>query len=94
MARCEGKFCHQKGGGGVRYYKHVDCNTTGLSASVESEGEAAQTMGFRVMNEEAIDRADAEDLTSDVSDEALEAAIKNEAQPAWTTVCTGVGCPG
>jgi hypothetical protein len=46
------------------------------------------------MNEEAIDRADAEDLTSDVSDEALEAAIKNEAQPAWTTVCTGVGCPG
>jgi hypothetical protein len=41
------------------------------------------------MNEEAINQADAEDLTSDVSDEALEAAIKNEAQPAWTMICTG-----
>ena len=51
-------------------------------------------MGFRVMNEEAIDRADAEDLTPNVSDEELEAAIKSEAQPAWTTVCAGVGCPG
>ena len=46
-------------------------------------------MGFEVMNEEAINQADAEDLTSDVSDEALEALIKNEAQPAWTTICTG-----
>jgi hypothetical protein len=46
------------------------------------------------MNEEAINQADAEDLTSDVSDEALEAAIKDEAQPAWTTICTGITCPG
>jgi hypothetical protein len=48
--------------------------------------------GIRAMNE--VDQADAEDLTSDVSDEALEAAIKNEAQPAWTTICTGITCPG
>jgi hypothetical protein len=48
--------------------------------------------GIRAMNE--VDQADAEDLTSDVSDEALEAAIKNEAQPAWTTVCSGIQCPG
>jgi hypothetical protein len=51
--------------------------------------------GIRVMNE--VDQADAEDLTSDVSDEALETAgIKNEALPAWTTVCTapGIACPG
>ena len=45
------------------------------------------------MNE--VDQADAEDLTSDVSDEALEtAAIKNEALPAWTNICTGIQCPG
>ena len=51
--------------------------------------------GIHVMNE--VDQADAEDLTSDVSDEALEtAAIKNEALPAWTMVCTapGIHCPG
>jgi hypothetical protein len=48
--------------------------------------------GIRAMNE--VDQVDAEDLTSDVSDEALEAAINNEAQPAWTTICTGVTCPG
>ena len=49
-------------------------------------------MGFEVMNE--VDQADAEDLTSDVTDEVLEAAAKNEALPAWTWVCTGIGCPG
>jgi hypothetical protein len=47
------------------------------------------------MNEEAAEQADAEDLTSEVSDEALEtAAAKNDARPAWTTICTGITCPG
>ena len=45
------------------------------------------------MNEEAIYQAD-EDLTYEVSDEALETAATNEAQPAWTNVCTGISCPG
>jgi hypothetical protein len=45
---------------------------------VESGGEAADD-GIRVMNE--VDPADAEDLTSDVSDEVLETAAKNEAPP-------------
>jgi len=45
------------------------------------------------MNE--VDPADAEDLTSDVSDEVmLETAAKNEALPAWTWVCSGKDCPG
>ena len=43
------------------------------------------------MNE--VDPADAEDLTSDVSDEALETAAKNEALPVITMFCTGIGCP-
>jgi hypothetical protein len=38
--------------------------------------------------------AGAEDLTSDVSDEVLETAAKNEALPAWTWVCSGKDCPG
>jgi hypothetical protein len=39
------------------------------------------------MNE--VDQADAEDLTSDVSDEVLETAAKNEALPAMapTPIC-------
>jgi hypothetical protein len=44
------------------------------------------------MDEEAI--AVAEDLTIEVSDEALEAAAGNEALFAWTNICTGVQCPG
>ena len=44
------------------------------------------------MNE--VDQADAEDLASDVSDEVLETAAKNEALPAWTWVCSGISCPG
>jgi hypothetical protein len=51
-------------------------------------------MAFRVMNEEAVYQADAEDLTSEVSDEALETAAGNEALPAWTNICTGIQCPG
>ena len=51
-------------------------------------------MGFRVMNVEVINQVDAEDLTYEVSDEALEAAAGNEALPAWTNVCTGIQCPG
>jgi hypothetical protein len=44
------------------------------------------------MNEEAVYQ---EDLTYEVSDEALEtAAATNEAQPAWTNICTGISCPG
>jgi hypothetical protein len=44
------------------------------------------------MNEEAV--AAAEELTSEVSDEALEAAAGNEALFAWTNICTGISCPG
>jgi hypothetical protein len=51
-------------------------------------------MGFRVMNVEVINQVDAEDLTYEVSDEALEAAAGNEALPAWTNFCTGISCPG
>jgi hypothetical protein len=43
------------------------------------------------MNEEAIYQAD-EDLTYEVSDEALETAATNEAQSAWTMICTGKRC--
>ena len=43
------------------------------------------------MNEEAIYQAD-EDLTYEVSDEALETAATNEAQFAWTMICTGKRC--
>ena len=46
----------------------------------ESEAEAAQMMGFHVMNEEAVE-ADEEGLSYEVSDEALETAAKNEALP-------------
>ena len=51
-------------------------------------------MRFRAMNEESIYQADAEDIPSEVSDEALEAAAGNEALPAWTNICTGPACPG
>jgi hypothetical protein len=47
-------------------------------------------MGFRAMNEEAVYEADAEDL----ADEALENAAGNEEIHAWTTICTGITCPG
>ena len=44
------------------------------------------------MNEEAIYQAD-DDLTYEVSDEALEtAATTNEALAAWTMICTGKRC--
>ena len=49
-------------------------------------------MGFRAMNEEAV--VVAEELTSEVSDEALEAAADNEELSAWTNICTGISCPG
>lgn len=48
-------------------------------------------IGFGVMIEEAVL---VEDLTFEVSDEALEAAAGNEALAAWTNICTGVQCPG
>ena len=48
------------------------------------------------MNEEAVYQVDEEFLTyEDNSDEAVEsAALKSDAQPGWTVVCSGVGCPG
>jgi hypothetical protein len=49
---------------------------------------------IHVMNEEAFDQADEEDLTYEVSDEALETAAGNEALPAWTMFCSGIQCPG
>ena len=51
-------------------------------------------MGFRAMNEESVYQADAEDIPSEVSDEALETAAGNEALPAWTNICTGRRVPG
>jgi hypothetical protein len=42
------------------------------------------------MNEEAVDQAD--DLTPQISDEALEIAADNFSFPAWTRVCTGCPC--
>jgi hypothetical protein len=52
-------------------------------------------MGFRAMNEKSVYQADAEDIPSEVSDEALETAAGNEALPAWTHICTvGAACPG
>jgi hypothetical protein len=53
-------------------------------------------MGFRAMNEEAVDQADEEDnLAYEVSDEALEAA-GNEEMPQTATatwICSGIWCP-
>ena len=46
------------------------------------------------MNEEAVYEADAEDLAYEVSDEALENAARDEVRPAWTSVCSGISCPG
>ena len=51
-------------------------------------------MGFRAMNEEVINQVDVEDLTCEVCDEMLEAAAGNEEIHAWTTICTGITCPG
>ena len=39
-------------------------------------------------------QADAEDIPSEVSDEALETAAGNEALPAWTNICSAsAACP-
>jgi hypothetical protein len=51
-------------------------------------------MGFRVMNEEAVGQAYEENLACEVCDEMLEAAAGNEEIHAWTTICTGIQCPG
>jgi hypothetical protein len=51
-------------------------------------------MGFCAMNEEVTYHAETEDLTTEVSDEALESAAGNEALAAWTNICTGLSCPG
>jgi len=39
-----------------------------------------------------LDKVD-EHILNEVSDEALEAAAGNEALPAITMFCTGIGCP-
>ena len=51
-------------------------------------------MGFRVMNEEAVQADEEDHLSYEVSDEALETAAGNEALPAWTNLCTGIQGPG
>jgi hypothetical protein len=50
----------------------------------------AQEMGFCDMNEEVVGQAD--DLTYEISDEALETAADNVSFPAWTRACTGCPC--
>jgi hypothetical protein len=70
----------------------TSCQTTGWGAMLKARGGGADD-GFHVMDEEAVDQADAEDI-SEVTDEALETAVYNEALPAWTTICTGIQCPG
>ena len=49
------------------------------------------------MNDEAVRQADEEDdLSYEVSDEALEAAAGNEAMPQTATatwICSGIWCP-
>jgi hypothetical protein len=47
-----------------------------------------------IMNEEAVDQVDAQDLISEISDEALETAAYNEVLPSWTSICSGIQCPG
>jgi hypothetical protein len=53
-------------------------------------------MGFCVMNDEAVDQADEEDnLSYEVSDEALEAASGNEAMRQTATqffICSSIWC--
>ena len=41
-----------------------------------------------------LDRAEAEILSCEVSDEALEAAAGNDSLASWTMFCTGIQCPG
>jgi hypothetical protein len=79
-------------GGGAGYYKQVALAKRRAGVRWLKARRGGADDGIRVMNE--VDQADAEDLTSDVSDEVLETAAKNEALPAWTWVCSGIGCPG
>jgi hypothetical protein len=71
--------------------KSVD-NTKAWGAIVEARERQRRQWDFRAMNEEAV--VVAEELTSEVSDEALETAAGNEARFAWTNICTGIQCPG
>jgi hypothetical protein len=41
-----------------------------------------------------LERTDAEALSCEVSDEALEAAAGNEWLANWTMFCSGIQCPG
>ena len=79
-------------GCGAGYYKQVALAKRRAGVRCLKARRGGADDGIQVMNE--VDQADAEDLTSDVTDEVLEAAAKNEALPAWTWVCTGIGCPG
>jgi hypothetical protein len=79
-------------GCGAGYYKQVALAKRRAGVRWLKARRGGADDGIRVMNE--VDQADAEDLTSDVSDEVLETAAKNEALPAWTWVCSGKDCPG
>jgi hypothetical protein len=41
-----------------------------------------------------LNQTDAETLSYEVSDEALEAAAGNDSPAKWTMFCTGIQCPG
>ena len=75
-----------------RYYKQIALEKRRAGVRWLKARRGGADDGIRVMNE--VDQADAEDLASDVSDEVLETAAKNEALPAWTWVCSGISCPG
>lgn len=41
-----------------------------------------------------LDQTEAETLSYEISDEALEAAAGSDALANWTMFCTGIQCPG
>jgi hypothetical protein len=45
------------------------------------------------VNEKTINQTDQDPLNYEASDDAVEAAAGNEAWPAITIFCTGIGCP-
>lgn len=46
------------------------------------------------MNDLGHDRTEAEVLSYEIPDDALEAAAGNESLAAWTMFCSGIQCPG
>ena len=51
-------------------------------------------MGFRAMNEESVYQADAEDIPSEVSDEAMETAVAAQESPLTITNPGAGNCGG